>query len=73
MTPEDIRHALAENARLRAHTSSVMGKIGQAGEDRLQVISKRLDEFKPKALADPEAAQEYQDLILERGRIRAMG
>jgi DNA-binding IclR family transcriptional regulator len=72
MTPEDIRHALTENARLRAHTSAVIGKIDQAGEDRLQVIAQRLDELKPKTITDPEAAQEYQDLVLERGRILAM-
>jgi hypothetical protein len=72
MTPDDIRHALTENARLRAHTSAVIGKIDQAGDDRLQVIAKRLDELKPKTLTDPEATQAYHDLILEQGRIRAM-
>ncbi|SMF93910.1 hypothetical protein SAMN02949497_1206 [Methylomagnum ishizawai] len=72
MTPDALRQALAQNARHRAHASASLAKIDRAGRDRLAAINQRLDVLRPIALTDPEAADEYQALVFERGRILAM-
>ncbi|BBL75421.1 hypothetical protein [Methylomagnum ishizawai] len=72
MTPDTLRQALAQNAHHRVHTSTTLAKIDRAGRDRLAAINQRLDVLRPIALADPEAADEYQALVFERGRIAAM-
>ena len=69
------RHVGAIKARL-AHLSSLAEKtvaaekaIMDAAVARREVVSKNLDALRPKVNLNDDVAEQYQDLILERGKL----
>ena len=66
---DKIRAALGDLAALSAKTEAAERRILAQAERRLDVIAGRLDEIRPRALLDEALADEYQRLILERGKL----
>ncbi len=69
------RHVGAIKARL-VHLSGLAEKtvtaekaIMKAAVARREVVNRRLDAIRPKVNLDDDAAEQYQDLILERGKL----
>jgi len=66
---DKIHAALGDLAALSAKTEAAERRIMTQAERRLGVIAGRLDEIRPRALLDEALADEYQRLILERGKL----
>lgn len=66
---DKIHAALGDLAALSAKTEAAERRIMTQAERRLGVIAGRLDEIRPRALLDETLADEYQRLILERGKL----
>ena len=66
---DKIRAALGDLAALSAKTEAAVRRILAQAERRLGVIAGRIDEIRPRALLDEALADEYQRLILERGKL----
>ena len=52
-----------------ANYRGTAGNIAASAAGRLNIIQARIDELRRKAVLDPAAAEEYQALIEERGRL----
>lgn len=66
---DKIHASLGDLAALSAKTEAAERRILAQAERRLGVIAGRLDEIRPRALLDEAMADEYQRLILERGKL----
>lgn len=66
---DKIHAALGDLAAMSAKTETAERRILAQAECRLDVIAGRLDEIRPRALLDEALADEYQRLILERGKL----
>ena len=66
---DEIRSRLGDLAALSAKTEAAERRILEHAEKRLGVIAGRLEEIRPRALLDDALADEYQRLILERGKL----
>lgn len=66
---DKIHAALGDLAALSAKTEAAERRIMTQAERRLGVIAGQLDEIRPRALLDETLADEYQRLILERGKL----
>lgn len=67
-----IRSQLAALQALSAKTLAAERQILGRAEARILDINDRLEELRPRTLLDADAADEYHDLILERGRLHAV-
>ena len=65
-----IRSKLSELYGLSEQTDAVEKKILAGAEQRLSVVNAELDKLRPRVNLDDSAADRYQDLILERGRLQ---
>lgn len=68
-SPDSIRRDLADTAAAISNTERSAAEILRAAEQRRAMVVKRLDEMRAAALSDGRAADEYQALIEERGRL----
>lgn len=66
---DKIHAALGDLAALSAKTEAAERRILERAEARLGEIAGRLNEIRPQALLDDAVSDEYQRLILERGRL----
>ena len=69
MSPDEIRKNLSDLASMAGKAARAGEKIATAAAERRDVVDARIAELRPRVLLDEAAAQEYQDLIEERGRI----
>lgn len=70
--PETVESLKAAIAGVHKQASEVQRNgraIKVSAEERMADVDKRLAELRPKALTDQAAADEYQRLIVERGRL----
>ncbi len=66
---DKIHSALGDLSALASKTEAAERRILAQAERRLDVIAGRLDEIRPRALLDDALSDEYQRLILERGKL----
>lgn len=66
---DEIRSKLGDLSALAAKTEATERRILENAEKRLAVIADRLDEIRPRVLLDESLSDEYQRLILERGKL----
>ena len=64
-----IRSRIADLSALAAKTQATERRILEQAERRLEQIAGRLEEIKPRVLLDESLSDEYQRLILERGKL----
>lgn len=64
-----IRRRLGDLGRASAKTDAAERQILEAAEDRHQAVQRAIDALRPRAVADREAAERYQELVEERGRL----
>jgi hypothetical protein len=69
MNADELRKELAAGAKVSAHVAAGDAKILDAARERHAVVQARLDELRPKAVADGAAGEEYSSLVAERGRL----
>lgn len=67
---DDVRAKLAKLAGHAAVADEVDSRIAAQAAARVDAITKRLDELRPSVLLSPEAEDEYQRLVDERGRLQ---
>lgn len=66
---KNARRQLAELGELSHKTESTEKRILDAAERRLDIVQARLHELQGSAIIDKGAGAEYQNLVLERGRL----
>ena len=66
---DQIRSRIADLSALPAKTQAPERRILEQPERRLEQIAGRLEEIKPRVLLDESLSDEYQRLILERGKL----
>ena len=66
---DQIRSRIADLSALAAKTQATERLILEQAERRLEQIAGRLEEIKPRVLLDESLSDEYQRLILERGKL----
>ena len=66
---DQIRSRIADLSALAAKTQATERRILEQAELRLEQIAGRLEEIKPRVLLDESLSDEYQRLILERGKL----
>lgn len=66
---DQIRSRIAALSALAVKTQQTERRILEQAERRLGEIAGRLDEIRPRVLLDDALADEYQRLILERGKL----
>lgn len=66
---DQIRSRIADLSALAAKTQATERRILEQAERRLEQIAGRLKEIKPRVLLDESLSDEYQRLILERGKL----
>ena len=66
---DEIRSRLGDLSALAAKTQATERRILEQAERRLDQIAGRLEEIKPRVLLDESLSDEYQRLILERGKL----
>jgi len=66
---DQIRSRIADLSALAAKTQATERRILERAERRLEQIAGRLEEIKPRVLLDESLSDEYQRLILERGKL----
>jgi len=66
---EDLSGALAELAGLSMRQKRAEHSIANAAAARREEIDGNLAKLRSRALTDAAAAEEYQALVLERGRL----
>lgn len=64
-----IQRKLAEAATLRRQVAGSDAAIDQAAEERAGQVATQLEALRSKAITDPDAADEYQSLMLEQGAL----
>lgn len=69
---DTIRSHLASLAALSAKTLAAERNILARAETRIAEINDRLEELRPETLTDEDAADEYRELVLERGRLHTV-
>lgn len=69
ITPDSLRQNLSDLAGQQAKAAASGGKIHDSARVRLGVVQARMEELRPKALTDQAAADEYQALTEETGRL----
>jgi glutathione S-transferase len=67
-----IRQKLSELNGLSLKSQAADRRIAEAAEDRLRVVEAEIQKLRPTVLTDPSAADRYQALILERGRLQTL-
>jgi len=68
-TPESLRRDLADGAAASQRADSSAEQIRAAAAQRRAVVQQRIDELVPLVQRSPSAADEYQALVAERGRL----
>lgn len=68
-THDRVAAMMGSLARLQARTEASQAAILEAAEKRLEEVSGRMKELAPEVLTRPGAADEYQQLALERHRL----
>ena len=66
---DEILSRLGDLSALASKTEAAERRILDQAEKRLGVIAGRLEEIKPRVLLDESLSDEYQRLILERGKL----
>lgn len=69
MTPDDTRRRLADLASQAANAKRSDHAIRAHAAEQLAKCNERLDELRPLAPQSEDAAREYSDLVVERGRL----
>lgn len=69
MPANEIRTRLATLHALEAKTRQTEQRILERAELRLDDINDRIEELRPRVMIDEDAADEYQRLIVERGKL----
>lgn len=69
MDTNELRKRLARLTAMQQHSTETDRQISEAAESRLAVVKARLDELRPSVLSDNRAAEEYEDLVMESGRL----
>lgn len=67
---QDARRQLNGLQLLAYKTEQAERRILQAAEERLDAVQSELGTLRPRVLADADAAERYQALILERGKLQ---
>lgn len=67
---QDARRQLSGLQLLAYKTEQAERRILQAAEERLDAVQSEIGTLRPRALADADAAERYQALILERGKLQ---
>lgn len=69
---DDVRGKLARLAGHSAVADEVDARTLAHASSRADAITARLDEIRPRVLLDQDAADEYERLAEERGRLRQL-
>lgn len=67
---DNIKSQLADIAVLQAKTNKAGSKIYDSALQRLSEVNVRIQEIRPKVMTDNDLADEYIDLIDERGHLQ---
>ena len=81
MSPEQEHPALADLQRRLAQTIAMQRRVARQNDAiadgaraRLEQVQQRLQALRPRALLEPAAADEYMELVRERGALaRTLG
>lgn len=66
---DQIHSALGDLSALASKTDAAERRILEQAEKQLGEIATRIDEIRPRVLLDDALSDEYQRLILERGKL----
>lgn len=69
ITPDSLKRDLADGAAASAKADRSGEEIRRAAESRREQVQARLSELRPTTGFDADAAQEYGDLVRERGEL----
>lgn len=67
---DHIKSQLADIAALQAKTNKAGSQIYDSALHRLGEVNSRIQEIRPKVMTDDDLADEYIDLIDERGHLQ---
>ncbi len=68
-TPDSLKRDLSDLAADAGAAERSAAEIHTSAAHRREVVAARLAELRTKAITEDGAAQEYQDLVSERGRL----
>lgn len=69
MTPDELKKRIANVHHQAAKAGAADRNIADSARTRRDQVSERLEELRGAAQTDEAAAEEYQDLLEERGRL----
>lgn len=69
VTPDMLKRHLADGAALTQSVQRSSEAIQQAARERREVVAAKLAELTPRVHTDKAAADEYEAMIAERGRL----
>lgn len=69
ITPDSLRRDLVSGAAAATRVEQSAGEIQRAAEHRRDAVQNRIAELLPLVNRSTGAAQEYQQLIAERGQL----
>jgi len=64
-----LKRRLVDLSLLERESQATAKKIKQAASDRLDIVNSNLDKLRPRTIQNQEAANRYQALVNERGRL----
>lgn len=65
-----IRNKVADLAVMQQQIAGTNAKIHDAAQHRLEAVQREIDATRSKVWSDPDAAERYRALTLERGYLR---